>query len=138
MDQPRSVGKVNRRRFLQTAAGATAGAALATRSLGRPRPASAAVRSDRARAGEPNPKRGGVLKWAGPAEVAHFDVHQGAFRFVLCQMYSSFVRLRGGVGVWLIIAGVVGCWRGWGEGGGWGLVVSVGVGLEGGGGLSLV
>ena len=73
MDQPRLGGEVDRRRFLKTAAGTTAGAALTAWSLKRPAPARAAVRSDRARAAEPNPKRGGVLKWAGPAEVAHFD-----------------------------------------------------------------
>src|SRR5437660_151204 len=86
MDQPRLGGRVNRRRFLKTAA---AGAAVTAWSLKHPARASAAVRSDRARAAEANPKRGGVLKWAGPAEVAHFDVHQGAFRFVLWQMYNN-------------------------------------------------
>src|SRR6266404_1660187 len=94
MDQPRFGGTVNRRRFLKTAAGTTAGAALTAWSLKRGAPATAAVRSDRARAAEPNPKRGGVLKWAGPAEVAHFDVHQGAFRFVLGQMYNNLVRFN--------------------------------------------
>ena len=69
MDQPRHGAKVNRRRFLETAAGTAAGAALTAWSLKHPAPARAAVRSDRARAAEPNPKRGGVLKWAGPAEV---------------------------------------------------------------------
>src|SRR5881628_1143674 len=99
MDQPRLGGEVNRRRFLKTAAGTTAGAALTAWSLKRPATARAAVRSDRARAAEPNPKRGGVLKWAGPAEVAHFDVHQGAFRFVLGQMYNNLVRFNPADGV---------------------------------------
>src|SRR5262245_55186199 len=99
MDQPRlgergsgKSSKLNRRRFLKAAAGTTAGAALTAWSLKDARPAKAAVRSDRARAAEANPKRGGVLKWAGPAEVAHFDVHQGAFRFILGQMYNNLVR----------------------------------------------
>ena len=94
MDQPRLDGKVNRRRFLKTAAGTTAGAALAAWSLKRPAPAGAAVRSDRARAVEPNPKRGGVLKWAGPAEVPHFDVHQGSPRAVMCHLYNNLVRFN--------------------------------------------
>src|SRR5438876_10712059 len=89
MEQPRLGGKVNRRRFLKTAAGTTAGAALAAWSLKHPAPARAAVRSDRARAAEPNPKRGGVLKWAGPAGVVPFDVHQGTFRFVRGRMHDN-------------------------------------------------
>src|SRR5438445_12154951 len=103
MDQPRLGGEVNRRRFLKTAAGTTGGAALTAWSLKRPAPARAAARSDRARAAEPNPKRGGVLKWAGPAEAAHFDVHQGAFRFVLGQMYNNLVRFNPADGLKTII-----------------------------------
>ncbi len=60
MDQRRLDRTVNRRRFLKTAAGTTAGAALTAWSLKHAKPARAAVRSDRARAAEPNPKRGGV------------------------------------------------------------------------------
>src|SRR5678815_5763356 len=85
MDRPRLGGKMNRRRVLKTAAATTA---LTAWPLKLPAPARAQGRADRARAAESNPKRGGVLKWAGPAEVAHFDVHQGAFRFVLGQMYN--------------------------------------------------
>src|SRR5437773_8945332 len=94
MEQPRLGGKVNRRRFLKAAAGTTAGAALAAWSLKHPAPARAAVRSDRARAAEPNPKRGGVLKWAGPAAVAPFDVPQATFRFVLGQVYNNLARFN--------------------------------------------
>src|ERR1700693_5788122 len=94
MDQPRLGRKVNRRRFLETAAGTTAGAALTAWSLKHPAPARAAVRADRARPAEPNPKRGGVLKWAGPAEVAHFDVHQGSSRGVLSQLHNTLVRFN--------------------------------------------
>src|SRR5262249_31090025 len=83
-----------RGRFLKTAAGTTASAALAAWSLKRPAPAGAAIRSDRARAVEPNPKRGGVLKWAGPAEVPHFDVHQGSPRAVMCHLYNNLVRFN--------------------------------------------
>src|SRR5438477_12785789 len=108
MDQPRLGGRVNRRRFLKTAA---AGAALTAWSLKRPSSAKAAVRSDRARAAEPNPKRGGVLKWAGPAEVAHFDVHQGAFRFVLGQMYNNLVRLTPADGLKTSIPALAERWK---------------------------
>src|SRR5215813_8981278 len=94
MDQPRHGAKVNRRRFLKTAAGTAAGAALTAWSLKHPASARAAVRSDRARAAEPNPKKGGVLKWAGPAEVAHFDVHQGSPRAVMCHLYNNLVRFN--------------------------------------------
>jgi len=111
MDQSRLGGRVNRRRFLKTAAGTTAGAALTAWSLKRPAPATAAVRSDRARAAEPNPKRGGVLKWAGPAEVAHFDVHQGAFRFVLGQMYNNLVRFNPADGLKTIIPDLAESWK---------------------------
>jgi len=111
MEQPRPGGKVNRRRFLKTAAGTTAGAALAAWSLKHPAPARAAVRSDRARAAEPNPKRGGVLKWAGPAEVAHFDVHQGTFRFVLGQMYNNLVRFNPADGLKTIIPDLAESWK---------------------------
>src|SRR5438067_10106692 len=111
MDQPRLGGKVNRRRFLKTAAGTTAGAALTAWSLKRPAPATAAVRSERARAAGPNRKRGGVLKWAGPAEVAHFDVHQGAFRFVLGQMYNNLVRFNPADGLKTIIPDLAESWK---------------------------
>ncbi|HEY3120131.1 MAG TPA: ABC transporter substrate-binding protein, partial [Vicinamibacteria bacterium] len=111
MEQARPGGKVNRRRFLKTAAGTTAGAALAAWSLKHPAPARAAVRSDRARAAEPNPKRGGVLKWAGPAEVAHFDVHQGTFRFVLGQMYNNLVRFNPADGLKTIIPDLAESWK---------------------------
>src|SRR5207244_10757094 len=70
-----------------------------------------AVRTDRARAAEPNPKRGGVLKWAGPAEVAHFDVHQGAFRFVLGQMYNNLVRFNPADGLKTIIPDLAESWK---------------------------
>src|SRR5262245_59724100 len=111
MDQARPGGKVNRRSFLETAAGATAGAALAAWSLEHPARAGAAVRSDRARAAEANPKREGVLKWAGPAEVAHFDVHQGAFRFVLSQMYNNLVRFNPADGLKTIIPDLAESWK---------------------------
>jgi hypothetical protein len=103
MDQRRLDRTVNRRRFLKTAAGTTAGAALTAWSLKHAKPAKAAVSSDRARAAEANPKRGGVLKWAGPAEVAHFDVHQGAFRFILGQMHNNLVRFNPADGLKTII-----------------------------------
>ena len=109
MDQPGLGGKVNRRRFLKTAAATTAGAALTAGWL--KRPATAAARSDRAHAAEPNPKRGGVLKWAGPAEVAHFDVHQGAFRFVLGQMYNNLVRFNPADGLKTIIPDLAESWK---------------------------
>src|SRR5689334_24680686 len=106
MDQPRTGAKVNRRRFLQTTA---AGAALTAWSLKHPAPARAAV--TKARAAEANPKKGGVLKWAGPAEVAHFDVHQGAFRFVLGQMYNNLVRFNPADGLKTIIADLAESWK---------------------------
>ena len=104
------IGKVNRRRFLRTAAGTSAGIALGAWSLEHAKPAGAA-RSDRARAAEPNPKRGGVLKWAGPAEVAHFDVHQGAFRFILGQMYNNLVRFNPADGLKTIIPDLAESWK---------------------------
>src|SRR5438445_11326187 len=111
MDQPRLGGEVNRRRFLKTAAGTTGGAALTAWSLKRPAPARAAARSDRARAAEPNPKRGGVLKWAGPAEAAHFDVHQGAVRFGLGQMYNNLLRFNPADGLKTIIPDLAEGWQ---------------------------
>ena len=111
MEQSRSGDNVDRRRFLKTAAGTTAGAALTAWSLRHPAPGGAAVRSDRARAAEPNPKRGGVLKWAGPAEVAHFDVHQGAFRFVLGHMYNNLVRFNPADGLKTIIPDLAESWK---------------------------
>ena len=111
MKQIRPGDKVDRRRFLKTAAGTTAGAALTAWSLRHPAPGGAAVRSDRARAAEASPKRGGVLKWAGPAEVAHFDVHQGAFRFVLGQMYNNLVRFNPADGLKTIIPDLAESWK---------------------------
>ena len=107
MEQLRVGGRVNRRRFLTT----TGGAALAAWTLKDAPPGRAAARSDRARAPEANPKRGGVLKWAGPAEVAHFDVHQGAFRFVLCQMYNNLVRFNPADGLKTIIPDLAESWK---------------------------
>src|SRR5215470_12796221 len=103
--------KVNRRRFLKTAAGTTAGAALTAWSLKHAKPAKAAVRSDRARAAEPNPKRGGVLKWAGPAEVPHFDVHQGSPRAVICHLYNNHVRFYPADGLKTIIPDLAESWK---------------------------
>src|SRR5258705_6936453 len=111
MEQSRSGDKVNRRRFLKPAGGTAAGAALTAWSLKHAKPANAAVRSDRARAAEASPKRGGVLKWAGPAEVAHFDVHQGAFRFVLGQMYNNLVRFNPADGLKTIIPDLAESWK---------------------------
>ena len=104
-------GTVDRRRFLKAAAGTTAGAALCAWSLRQPAPGQAAVRSDLARAPEPNPKRGGVLRWAGPSEVAHFDVHQGAFRFALCHMYNNLVRFNPADGLKTIIPDLAESWK---------------------------
>ena len=101
----------NRRRFLKTAAGTTAGAVLASWSLKHPTPAGAAVRSDRARAAEANPKRGGVLRWAGPAGVPHFDVHQGSARAVLCHMYNNLVRFNPVDGLKTIIPDLAESWK---------------------------
>src|SRR5258705_13593020 len=98
---------VTRRRFLKTAAATTA---LTAWSLKRPAPTKAAA-ADRARAAEPNPKRGGVLKWAGPAEVAHFDVHQGAFRFILGQMHNNLVRFNPADGLKTIIPDLAESWK---------------------------
>jgi len=102
--------RVDRRRFLKTTAGATAGVAVVTLSRRRPEWAGAAVRNDLARAPEPNPKRGGVLRWAGPVEVPHFDVHQGAFRFVLCHMYNNLVRFNPADGLKTIIPDLAESW----------------------------
>src|SRR4029453_8161193 len=79
-------------------------------SLKPPAPAPAAS-ADRARAAESNPKRGGVLKWAGPAEVAHFDVHQGAFRFVLGKMHNNLVRFNPADGLKTIIPDLAESWK---------------------------
>src|SRR5688572_32070895 len=111
MDQPRRNRTVTRRRFLETAAGTAAGAALTTWSLTHPAPARAQVRTDRARAAEPNPKRGGVLRWAGPAGVPHFDVHQGAARAVLCHMYNNLVRFNPVDGLKTIIPDLAESWK---------------------------
>ena len=104
-------GSVDRRRFLKTVAGTTAGAALATWSLGRARRARAAAPSNVARAAEPNPKRGGVLKWAGPAEVQHFDVHQGAGRATMCHLYNNLVRFNPADGLKTIIPDLAESWK---------------------------
>jgi peptide/nickel transport system substrate-binding protein len=104
-------GSVDRRRFLKTAAGTTAGAALSSWSLGRPARARAAAPSNVARAAEPNPKRGGVLKWAGPAEVQHFDVHQGAGRATMCHLYNNLVRFNPADGLKTIIPDLAESWK---------------------------
>jgi len=44
------------------------------------------------RAPEPNPKRGGTLRVAGPFTVPHYDLYQGATAMVLAHMYSGLVR----------------------------------------------
>ena len=101
----------NRRRFLKTAAGTTAGVVLTGWSMKRAAPAQAAVRSDRARAAEPNPKRGGVLRWAGPAGVPHFDMHQGSARAVLCNLYNNLVRFNPVDGLKTIIPDLAESWK---------------------------
>ena len=104
-------GSVERRRFLKTAAGTTAGAAVATWSLGRPPRARAAAPANVARSAEPNPKRGGVLRWAGPAEVQHFDVHQGAGRATMCHLYNNLVRFNPADGLKTIIPDLAESWK---------------------------
>src|SRR5258705_4283080 len=111
MERPRLGQRVDRRRFPKPAAATTAGAALTAWSLRHPVSGVAAVRSDRARAAESNPKRGGVLKWAGPAEVAHFDVHQGASRVILCQMHNNLVRFNPADGLKTIIPDLAESWK---------------------------
>ena len=110
MDQPRLGGKMNRRRFLKTAAGTTAGAALTGWSLKHPTPVKAAA-TDKARAAEANPKRGGALKWAGPAEVPHFDVHQGSPRAVMCHLYNNLFRFNPADGLKTIIPDLAESWK---------------------------
>ena len=111
MDQPRSASKVNRRRFLKTTAGAwpaprsPRGPSIARRRLGPPSAPTALARPS------PTPSAAVCLKWAGPAEVAHFDVHQGAFRFVLGQMHNNLVRFNPADGLKTIIPDLAESWK---------------------------
>lgn len=41
---------------------------------------------------EANPKRGGVLRVAGPHTVPHFDIYQGAWPMNMMSMYNGLVR----------------------------------------------
>ena len=41
---------------------------------------------------EPNPKRGGTLRIAGPYTVPHFDIYQGALPINMMVMYNGLVR----------------------------------------------
>src|SRR5262249_40013955 len=111
MAQRDSGVSVDRRRFLKRAAGRPGGAARATWSLGRPARARAAAPSNLARAAEPNPKRGGVLKWAGPAEVPHFDVHQGAGRATMCHLYNNLARFNPADGLKTILPDLAESWK---------------------------
>jgi ABC-type transport system substrate-binding protein len=43
---------------------------------------------------EPNPKRGGTLRVAFGVTTSNYDLQQGAANSVLCQLYSSLVRLN--------------------------------------------
>ncbi len=55
-------------------------------------PTAAAVTSGVLKAPEPNPKKGGTIKFAVGVTTPHFDVHQGAATHVLCHMYNNLVR----------------------------------------------
>jgi peptide/nickel transport system substrate-binding protein len=44
------------------------------------------------RAPEPNPKRGGTLRVAGPHTVPHFDMYQGAWPMNMVVLYNGLVR----------------------------------------------
>ena len=111
MTQPRPDGMVNRRRFLKTAAGTTAGAALGAWSLTRPGrlarrfAPTGPVPPSRTR------RRVGCSSGRVPAEVAHFDVHQGAFRFVLGQMHNNLVRFNPADGLKTIIPDLAESWK---------------------------
>ncbi len=46
------------------------------------------------KAPEPNPKRGGTLRFAFGATTANYDMQQGANSNVLCQLYNNLIRLN--------------------------------------------
>jgi ABC-type transport system substrate-binding protein len=53
-----------------------------------------ATDSGRLASAEPNPKRGGTLRIAFGVTTSNYDLQQGASSSVLCQLYSTLVRLN--------------------------------------------
>jgi ABC-type transport system substrate-binding protein len=74
------------------AATAALAAILAWATLPAVAAAQGAARPGFLRAPEPNPKRGGTLRVAGPHTVPHFDVYQGAWPLTMALAYNGLVR----------------------------------------------
>jgi len=70
----------------------TAASVAPTVTVAAPSSPQTAVGPGLMRAPEPNPKRGGVVKWAGQISTPHFDLHQGASDFSMCHLYNNLVR----------------------------------------------
>ena len=75
------------------AAAPTSPAAQAVPAAGTTAPATAAD-PGRLASADPNPKRGGTLRLAFGVTTSNYDLLQGANTNVLCQMYSTLVRLN--------------------------------------------
>jgi peptide/nickel transport system substrate-binding protein len=92
----RLVGPMNRRGFLRTMGLATGGLALASRLPIRSVLAGPAELSNfQLKAADPNPKRGGTLRYGILSAPAHFDVHQsGTVSNMAAQgpMYDNLIR----------------------------------------------
>ncbi len=105
---------VSRRQLLKMGA-MLAGAGIG-RSLLRADTLSAATTPTGAKAGfvrppEPNPKRGGVLRMAGPYSVPHFDVYQGALPLNMVHMYNGLVRKNPADGLRTILPELAERWQ---------------------------
>ena len=97
MRDPASDRLVSRRRLPKSwvlMAGAAAGAGLlvAWAAVATPAAAQAGAKPGFLRPPEPNPKRGGTLRVAGPHTVPHFDIYQGAWPMNMVVMYNGLVR----------------------------------------------
>jgi ABC-type transport system substrate-binding protein len=69
-------------------------------------PASAVADTGRLASADPNPKRGGTLRLAFGITTSNYDLQQGASSSVLCQMYSTLVRLNPADGLKSIVPDV--------------------------------
>ncbi len=73
-------------------AGAAAAAGLLVALMAAPAAAQTGSKSGFLRPPEPNPKRGGTLRVAGPHTVPHFDIYQGAWPMNMVVLYNGLVR----------------------------------------------
>ena len=92
------------------AAKPTAPAAVPTAAPATP-VAKPAVKPGFVRPPEPNPKRGGTLRIAGPYTVPHFDLYQGAWPMNMIHMYNGLVRKNPADGLRTIIPELAERWE---------------------------